>query len=67
MRLGDVLTRIAGRAVTDPAAALATISETPPGKSLPVSLIRKGQKLSLTVVVGKRQPRTPATVDEPER
>ena len=67
IRLGDVLTRIAGKPVTDPASALATISETPPGNSLPVKLVRKGQELSLTVAVGKRKPRTPASADEPER
>jgi serine protease DegQ len=67
IRLGDVLTRIADRPVSDPGTALATISDTPPGKTLPVRLIRKGQELSVSVVVGKRKPRAPATVEEPER
>ena len=67
IRLGDVITSIAGKPVVDPSTALATISETPPGRSLPVKLVRKGQELSLTVAVGKRKPRVPAPAEEPER
>ena len=67
IRLGDVITRIAGKPVADPSTALATISETPPGRALPVKLIRKGQELSLTVTVGKRKPRTPVSADEPDK
>jgi serine protease DegQ len=66
IRLGDVITRIGERAVTDPAIALTVISETSPGKSLPVRIVRKGQELAVAVVVGKRKPRA-TTPEESER
>ena len=65
IRLGDVLTKIGDKAVTDLNTALNAITEIPPGKSVPVKLVRRGQELSVPVVVGKRKPR-PVPAEEPE-
>ena len=68
IRLGDVLVKIGERPLTDLASALGAITELSPGKSVPVRLVRRGQALSVTVVVGKRKPRAAATTEEtPER
>jgi serine protease DegQ len=66
MRLGDVVTRIGERPVTDLNTALDAITEIPPGRSVPVRIVRRGQALSLTVVVGKRKPR-PSPAEDSDR
>jgi serine protease DegQ len=57
MKLGDVIVAVAGRDVANTSAALAAIAEIPPGKSVPVRVLRRNQDLSLEVQVGKRRPR----------
>jgi len=57
LRLGDIITAINGRQVPDTNTALNAIAEVPPGKSVPVKVIRRNQELSLDVLVGKRRPR----------
>ena len=57
IRLGDVIFSINGRVVPDVSTALNAIAEVPPGKSVPVKVIRRNQELSLEVTVGKRRPR----------
>jgi serine protease DegQ len=59
MKLGDVVVAVNGRAVGDTTAALNAIAEIPPGKTVPVKVVRRNQELSLDVVVGKRRPRAP--------
>jgi len=57
MKLGDVIVAVDGRDVANTSAALAAIAEIPPGKSVPVRVLRRNQDLSLEVQVGKRRPR----------
>ncbi|QJR16366.1 trypsin-like peptidase domain-containing protein [Usitatibacter palustris] len=57
VRLGDVIVSINGRHVVDVSQALNAIAEVPPGKAVPVKVLRKNQELALEVTVGKRRPR----------
>ena len=57
IKLGDVIFSIDGRAVPDVTTALNAIAEVPPGKSVPVKVVRRNQELTLEVTVGKRRPR----------
>ncbi|HUP97934.1 MAG TPA: trypsin-like peptidase domain-containing protein [Usitatibacter sp.] len=57
IRLGDVIFSINGRVVPDVSSALNAIAEVPPGKAVPVKLVRRSQELTVEVVVGKRRPR----------
>jgi serine protease DegQ len=57
MKLGDVIVAVDGRDVANTSAALAAIAEIPPGKSVPVRVLRRNQDLSMDVQVGKRRPR----------
>jgi serine protease DegQ len=57
VKLGDVIVAVDGREVANTSAALAAIAEIPPGKSVPVRVVRRNQDLSLDVQVGKRRPR----------
>jgi serine protease DegQ len=56
LKLGDVIVAINGRAVPDVTTALNAIAEVPPGKTVPVRVIRRNQELSLDVTVGRRRP-----------
>ena len=57
MKLGDVIVAVAGQNVPDVTSTLNAIASVPPGKSVPVRVLRGRQELSLDVVVGKRRPR----------
>jgi serine protease DegQ len=57
IRLGDVIVSVNGRDVGNTSAALAAIAEIPPGRSVPVRVVRRNQELGLEVQVGKRRPR----------
>ena len=57
LRLGDIILGINGRTVPDTSTALNAIAEVPPGKSVPVKVMRRNQELSVEVLVGKRRPR----------
>jgi serine protease DegQ len=57
LKLGDIIVAINGRAVPDTNGALNAIAEIPPGKSVPVTVIRRNQETTLDVLVGKRRPR----------
>ena len=57
LRLGDIIVAINGKPTPDVNTALNTIAEVPPGKSVPVKVIRRNQEMSLDVLVGKRRPR----------
>jgi serine protease DegQ len=63
MKLGDVIVGIAGKPTPDVTSALNSIAEVPPGKTVPVKVVRRGQELTLEVVVGKRRPR-PRTAED---
>ncbi len=57
LKLGDIITVINGRAIPDTSTALNAIAEVPPGKSVPVKVIRRNQEMTVDVQVGKRRPR----------
>jgi serine protease DegQ len=59
-RLGDVIVKVGERAVPDMNVALNAIADIPPGKSVPVTVVRRNQEVRLTVTVGKRRPRADA-------
>lgn len=56
LRPGDVLLSIDGRAILDARETMADIAAVEPGDSLPLSVVRGGEKLALTVEVGERPP-----------
>ncbi len=57
IKLGDVIVSVNGKPVANTSATLAAIAEMPPGKSVPVRVIRRNQELGVDVQVGKRRPR----------
>jgi len=57
LKLGDIITSINGRPIPDINTALNAIAEVPPGKSVPVKLVRRNQEVTVDVLVGKRRPR----------
>ena len=57
IQLGDVIVSINGQSVVDVNAALKAIAEVPPGKMVPVTLMRRNQVVEVRVTVGKRRPR----------
>lgn len=57
MKLGDVIVAVNGKPTPDVTTALNAIAEVPPGKTVPVKLVRRNQELTLDVVVGKRRPK----------
>jgi serine protease DegQ len=57
LKLGDVIFAINGRAVPDVNTALNAIAEVPPGKSVPVKVIRRNQEITVDVTVGRRRPK----------
>jgi serine protease DegQ len=56
MKLGDVIVAVNGKAAPDTTTTLNMIAEMPPGKSVPVTVMRHNQELRLDVIVGKRKP-----------
>ena len=63
MKLGDVIVAVEGKPTPDVTTALNAIAEVPPGKTVPVKVVRRGQDLTLEVVVGKRRPKPRNTED----
>jgi serine protease DegQ len=60
MRLGDVIVAINGKVVPDVSSALNAIAEMPPGRSVPVRVVRRNQEITVDVTVGKRRPKPKA-------
>jgi serine protease DegQ len=58
IQLGDVIVTVNGLAVADVNATLKAIAEVPPGKTVPVKLLRRNQEVEVRVTVGKRRSRT---------
>ena len=54
MKAGDILTSIDSKTINDWSAMLDTIANLPPGKVVPIGLMRNGVKISLPVKIGKR-------------
>ena len=57
LKLGDIIVAVDGRTVPDVTSALNAIAEVPPGRTVPVKVMRRNQELLVEVVVGKRRPR----------
>jgi len=57
MKLGDVIVAVNGSTVRDVSTTLNAIAAVPPGKSVPVRVLRRNQELNLDVMVGKRRAR----------
>jgi len=62
LKLGDVIFQINGRTVPDMTSTLNAIAEIPPGKTVPVRVVRRNQEVTVDVTVGRRRPR-PRTED----
>ncbi len=54
MQPGDVVVKVGGREVTPDQTLSYLVANTAPGTALPIELIRSGQRMTLTVTVGKR-------------
>jgi serine protease DegQ len=59
IRLGDVILGVGDRPVADLTATLNAIADIPPGKTVPVRVVRRNQEMTLSVTVGRRKPRGP--------
>jgi serine protease DegQ len=57
IQLGDVIVTVNGLGVADVNSALKAIAEVPPGKTVPVKLLRRNLEVEVRVTVGKRRPR----------
>jgi Do/DeqQ family serine protease len=57
IRPGDVIVAVGDAPIPDLSAALKVIAEVPPGKTVPVKVLRKTRELALSVTVGRRKPR----------
>ncbi len=54
IKTGDILTKIDSNAINNWSAMLDTVANLPPGKTVPIQLMRNGEAISLQVKVGKR-------------
>ena len=61
LRVGDVVTRFAGRPVTDEISLRDAIGSTAPGKSVPVDILRDKKPRTLTVTLGEVPPQPVAS------
>jgi serine protease DegQ len=55
VKLRDVILSIDGKPVADTATLLKSIAAMPPGKSVPVKVLRQERELAFDVVVGRRK------------
>ena len=60
IKLGDVIVGVNGRPVTGLGDTLNAIAEVPPGRKVPVQVLRGDREVALEVTVGKRRPRPPS-------
>ena len=54
IKTGDILIGIDNKAIDNSTAMLETVANLPPGKVVPVKLLRNGTTMSLQVKIGKR-------------
>jgi serine protease Do len=54
IQAGDVVVKVDGKEVTPDQTLSFLVANTAPGKRIPIDLIRNGQRLTVTAVVGKR-------------
>ncbi|MEA2118350.1 Do family serine endopeptidase [Halovibrio sp. HP20-50] len=60
---GDVLLAVDGEPILDARTAMSDIASIPPGTSLPLTIVRSGERMQMTLEVGER-PRPVSTVDD---
>ncbi|PMR79550.1 Do family serine endopeptidase [Halomonas urumqiensis] len=56
LRPGDVLLRIDGQPIIDARQTMSDIADIPPGDTLPLTVVRGGETLELSIEVGERPP-----------
>lgn len=61
---GDVLLSIDGQAILDARATMSDIASIPPGTSLPLTIVRSGERIEMTLEVGERPVPDNATLSE---
>ncbi|UXZ55220.1 Do family serine endopeptidase [Halomonas sp. 7T] len=61
---GDVLLSIDGQAILDARATMSDIASIPPGTSLPLTIVRSGEVMEMTLEVGERPVPDNATLSE---
>ncbi|PCF97227.1 S1C family serine protease [Vreelandella nigrificans] len=61
---GDVLLSIDGQAILDARATMSEIASIPPGTSLPLTIVRSGERMEMTLEVGERPVPDSATLSE---
>ncbi|MBZ5486660.1 Do family serine endopeptidase [Halomonas aquamarina] len=61
---GDILLSIDGQAVLDARATMSNIASIPPGTSLPLTIVRSGERMDVTLEVGERPVMTNAPAGE---
>ncbi|AQU82037.1 MAG: Do family serine endopeptidase [Halomonas sp.] len=61
---GDVLLSIDGQAILDARATMSEIASIPPGTSLPLTIVRSGERMEMTLKVGERPVPDGATLSE---
>lgn len=64
LRPGDVLLEVDGRPILDARVAMSDIAAIQPGATLPLTVVRSGEKLGIELEVGERPPPQPR---QPER
>jgi serine protease Do len=64
LRRGDVVTEFDGRPVTRPADLSRAVADTLPGREVPVTVLRDGKPVTLTVKIGKLDEMTEARATE---
>ncbi|MFP4261751.1 MAG: S1C family serine protease [Halomonas sp.] len=66
LRPGDVLLSIDGRPILDARETMSDIAAVEPGDRLPLTVVRGGEELEMTVEVGERPPPELRSPDEPQ-
>ncbi len=66
LQAGDVLLEVNGQPILDPRQTMSEIAAVTPGSQLPVTVVRGGETMRVTLEVAERPtPRRPATTDTP--
>src|SRR5262245_3618459 len=67
MRTGDVIVSFNGREVRNPRELLQIVGEAPVGATVPVTVMRDGRSVTLTVTLGRRESNLPTSPDRRAR
>jgi serine protease DegS len=61
---GDVLLAVDGQPILDARATMSEIASIPPGTSLPLTIVRSGERMNMTLEVGERPLPAPTEGEE---